>query len=507
VRTGAWTVTRTVDELQGRASRHRARPRAFGPGDSDPWPGSATPLSWVMALLASGAAAGALIGALLGLLSPQNTTVSAVVEIRPESAILGDTLNPPLSIEQTNSLVTTEVARLTTLAEDLSDSPDTIDVTQVGTSALVRISATTPDAQVATDLVSDLVDTYVTNRRAVVEESLLSQQDAVAGRLQEIAAAGGGASGSPEQETQRLLSRQSELAEAVSRLDRLVAVVRPPAEDATSTAPKVVLYGMGGAALGGALVLGLGALWRARSSRLFDARQLAAAGIPLLHPRIPAGSLRARRGSMDLTQPAGDAVASARLLARQVFGAADGPQVVLLTGVCDRAGTEQVAWSLAWAVSSDRPVTVVAALPDLDEVPAEGRVTQVTPGITVVELPVGADDAPLVAAAGAHTARGSHLLVCVPPLTGALTDRGLAGGVDSALLVVGEHACTVEHALAAAQGFEADEVAAAWGVVVTTPRRWKRRGRVGRADTAASRRDPSPPTTRRAADEVTARSG
>ncbi len=453
-----------------------------------------------MTLLLSGASVGAVIGVVLGLLSPQSTTVSALVEIRPESAILSDTLGPPLSVEQTNSLVATEVARLTAYAEDLTAAPDTVEVSQVGTSALVRISATTRHAQAAGDLVSDLVHTYVTNRRARVENSLRAQQDTVADRLQEIAAGGTATSFVQQDETERLLGRQGNLAEAVAQLDTLIPVVRSPAEEEASGASGVVLYGLGGAALGSALILGLGALWRARSARLFDARQLAAAGISLLHPRIPAGALRDRRGGVDLTPPADDAVAAARLLARQVLPTTSGPQVVLLTGVCYRSGTEAVAWSLAWAMSSDRPVTV-AALSELKDVPAEGRATRATPRITVVELPAGIEDEPLVETARSATDSGSHVLVCVPPVTGALTDRGLGGRVGVALLVVGELACTFEHALAAAQGFETDEGTAARGVVVTTPRRWKARGRAGLGDTGAARRDPLPPATRRAADK------
>ncbi|MCZ2818717.1 hypothetical protein O2V63_00010 [Modestobacter sp. VKM Ac-2977] len=486
-------------------SSSTGRPAGTNPGGgapedatrADTWPGPAAPLAWLARLALVGALLGGLLGLLVGLVAEEEVTASATFEVVPDAQVLSGPLPTTVQTGTDDSVVAGRLEVLDALRlsqEEQTDDAVTVSVAQVGTSDVLRISATAPTAEQAVQAVTTLLDGYVTARQEAAGTAVTAALDAVQQRLDALGEPG--AVNSPvAQEVERLLAEQSQLTGAATRVPDLVPVLRDPTVDEETGAPAALLSTVLGAVLGAVLLLAAGAVWRATSNRLFDARLLVAAGVPVLLPRLPTGRVRGRSPQVPARLPRAEALSAARLLVPQVLDVSAGARRLVVVGADERAGAAEVAWELAWAISSTgAPVVLVStaahahsARPAASaEFPGEQAHT---PLLTVVAVPPHDGDAALAATVARHTAAGRHVLLHAPALTSGARFDGTARHAEQAVVVVGEGVTSLEDALAAVRDVTSSGPALR-GVVVTTTGR-----HLGR-----DRPQPSPP---RAAEETT----
>ncbi|MCZ2817371.1 hypothetical protein [Modestobacter sp. VKM Ac-2984] len=458
-------------------SSSTGRPAGTDPGDAgtraDTWPGPAAPLAWLSRLALVGALLGGLLGLLVGVSAEEQVTASATVEVVPDAQVLSGPLPTTTQTGADDSLVAGQLEVLDALRLSQEPQPDdavTVSVAQVGTSDVLRISATAPTAEEARQAVTALLDGYVVARQEAAGTAVTAALAAVQQRLDALGEPG--AVNSPvAQEVERLLAEQSQLQGAATRVPDLVPVLRAPTLDEETGAPAALLSTVLGTVLGAVLLLAGGAVWRATSDRLFDARLLVAAGVPVLLPRLPAGRVRHRSAQVPAQLPRAGALAAARLLAPQVLDA--GIRSLVVVGADERAGAAEVAWELAWAISSTgAPVVLVTtaahAHSSRPTASAEFPGEQVhTPLLTVVALPPHDGDAVLAATVARHTAAGRHVLLHAPALTSVARFDETARHAERAVVVVGEGVSSLEDALAAVRDV-ASSGPALQGVVVTT---------------------------------------
>jgi hypothetical protein len=484
------TTSRGTGALSDGQGRHGAG--GLDSSRADTWPGPAAPLSWLGRLALVGAVVGGLLGLLLGLTGGTSVTASATVEVVDDAQVLNGPLTTTNQTSVNNTLVTGELEALDSLRlaqEAATDSPATLTVTQVGTSDALRISATAPEAQAATDAVTALLNSYVTARQTAAGDSVNGSLTAVQQRLDALGVLDSSESSPLTQEAQRLLAQQSDLQAAATRVQSVVPVLRQPSVDEASGTSPVVLDTILGAVLGAVVALAAGAIWRAISGRLFDARLLVAAGVPVMLPRLPAGRVRGRSHQLPARMPTPKALSASRLLLPQVLDASAAPASLAVIGADEKAGAAEVAWELAWAMSSSGvPVALLTtnAAAAARHRTADSPAGEVTPGsehplaptLTVVELPANADPASVSAAVERQAAAGRHVLLHTPALTTGVLFSDVARFADQAVVVVGEGVSTLEGSLAAVRDV-ASSGTRLRGVVVTTSRSHLGRARAG----------------------------
>lgn len=471
---------------------------AQGVSRADTWPGPAAPLVWLATLALIGALLGGLIGALVGATGDESVTASATFEVVPDERALGNPLATTTTNTNTDTFVEGQLQALESLRQGREDDDASLAVTQVGTADVLRISATAPTADQATAAVSGLLDAYVAARQEAAGASVTAALAAVQQRLDALSVLGGtDEAGTPVgQEVQRLLSQQSELQAATTRVPGIVPVLRGPTADDASGAPAWLLSGLVGAVLGAVLLLAAGAVWRATTSRMFDARLLVAAGVTVLLPRLPAGRVRGRGRQVPNRVPNARALSAARLLVPQVTEVGRGAGSLAVFGADERAGASEVVWELAWAIASGgAPVALLTTTSAAHaERPggqrrADGTERVVTSALSVVELPAQPDDDALAAAVAQQRAAGRQVLLHAPALTAGVRAHDLARHVDRAVVVVGEGVSSLESALAAVRDVSASS-APLLGVVVTTTS-----GHLGRSQVEAPAGHPAEETT------------
>ncbi|MFQ1003246.1 hypothetical protein [Modestobacter sp. SSW1-42] len=458
---------------------------------ADTWPGPAAPLSWLARLALTGAVIGGLLGLLLGATAAETSSASATVEVVPDSQVLNGPLATVTQSFSNDTLVTGELEALDALRlaqEQTADDAVALTVTQVGTSDALRIAATAPTPEVATAQVQSLLDAYVASRRATAEASVNGSLTAVQQRLDALDVLDSSESSPLTTEAQRLLAQQSDLQAAATRIDAVVPVLRAPTVDQASGASPVVLDTILGAVLGAVLALAAGAIWRATSGRLFDARTLVAAGVPVMLPRLPAGRVRGRSQQLPARMPTPKTLASARLLVPQVLDVSTAPASLAVLGADERSGAAEVAWELAWAMSSSgAPVALLTTTAassarhrtgDQPVGEAVGSEHPLAPTLTVVELPANADAESVAAAVRRQATAGRHVLLHTPALTAGVLFSDVARFADQAVVVVGEGVSTLEGSLAAVRDV-ASSGTRLCGVVVTTNRSHLGRARAG----------------------------
>ena len=459
---------------------------------ADTWPGPAAPLPWLAKLALVGALIGGLLGLLLAATRDETVSASATVEVVPDAQVL----NGPLATVNQNStnttLVTGELEALNSLRlaqEQTADDSVALTVTQVGTSDALRIAATAPTAEVATAAVQSLLDAYVTSRQTSAGDAVTGSLTAVQQRLDALGVLDSSESSPLTTEAQRLLATQSDLQAAATRVDSVVPVLRQPTVDEASGASPVVLNTILGAVLGAVVALAAGAVWRATSGRLFDARLLVAAGVPVMLPRLPAGRVRGRGQQLPARMPTPKALASSRLLVPQVLDVSSAPASLAVLGADERSGAAEVAWELAWAMSSSgAPVALLTTTAAASArhrtseqqagTEAVGTEHPLAPTLTVVELPAHADAETVSAAVKRQAAAGRHVLLHTPALTAGVLFSDVARFADQAVVVVGEGVSTLEGALAAVRDV-ASSGTTLCGVVVTTSAPHLGRARAG----------------------------
>jgi len=456
---------------------------------ADIWPGPAAPLPWLAELALIGAVIGGLLGLLLGATAAERVSASATVEVLPDSQVLNGPLTAINQSTISDTLVTGELEVLNSLRlaqEETADDSVALTVTQVGTSDALRLAATAPSADEATAAVQTLLDSYVAGRRTAAGDAVTGSLTALQQRLDALGVLGGSANSPLTQEVERLLAQQSDLQAAQTRVDSVVPVLRRPTVDEASGASPVVLDTILGAVLGAVLALAAGAIWRATSGRLFDARLLVAAGVPVMLPRLPAGRVRGRGQQLPARMPTADALASSRLLVPQVLDISSAPASLAVLGADERSGAAEVAWELAWAMSSSGvPVALLTASArhrtSSDQLPAAeslGSEHPLAPALTVVELPADAGAGSVSAAVERQVAAGRHVLLHTPALTAGVLFADVARFADQAVVVVGEGVSSLEGALAAVRDVAATGTRLR-GVVVTTTRSHLGRARAG----------------------------
>jgi hypothetical protein len=484
------TTSRATGALSDGQGRHGTG--GHDASRADTWPGPAAPLSWLGKLALTGAVIGGLLGLALGATAAETASASAAVEVVPDSQVLNGPLTAPSQSFSNDTLVTGELEALDALRltqEEATDDSVALTVTQVGTSDALRIAATAPTADQATTAVQGLLDAYVDSRRASAGASVDASLTAVQQRLDALGVLDSSENSPLTTEVQRLLAQQSDLQAASTRVQDVVPVLRQPTVDQDSGASPVVLNTILGAVLGAVLALAAGAIWRATSGRLFDARLLVAAGVPVMLPRLPAGRVRGRKQQLPARMPTPKALAASRLLVPQVLDVSSAPASLAVLGADERSGAAEVAWELAWAMSSSgAPVallTTTAAASARHRTADQQHLAEtvgtehpLAPTLTVVELPANADAETVSAAVKRQASAGRHVLLHTPALTAGVLFSDVARFADQAVVVVGEGVSTLEGSLAAVRDV-ASSGTTLCGVVVTTSSAHLGRARAG----------------------------
>lgn len=448
--------------------------RPTPPGTADTWPGPAAPLAWLTALALTGALLGGLVGLGIGRLSEDEVTVSASIQAVPDNR----TLSGPLALFTTTAadsddFVAAELSWLESQRarlEAASDGLASLAVSQMGTSNVVRISGSAPDADEAKAAVTELLDAYVARRQSDATAAVQAALKAVQARLDAIGPPVTD-TGPVARESERLLSQQSELEAAASRVSFVVPVLEAPVVEEPAGAAPDLLHTVLGAVLGAVLLLAGGALWRATSRRLFDARLLIAAGVPVLLPRIPAGPVRRRTDQMPAKAPRAEALAAARLLVAQVVDVSAGPRCLLVVGADERAGAAEVTWHLAWALSSGGSPAAVITTDTTAAADVTAMERTVAPGLIVVSGPAEGSGDALRGILKRHRAAGRLVLLHVPAVSAGLRFTEMAQQADSTVVVVGEGVSSLETSLAAVRDMRTDSASVFAGAVVTTSAR------------------------------------
>jgi hypothetical protein len=466
------------------------------PQRADTWPGPAAPLAWLAALTLMGVSVGGLLGLLVGVLSKDEVTVSADIQVVPDSRALSGPLDRPSTLLDTDNFVAAEQSWLDFQRRQQEDAagPDvSIAVTQVGTSDVLRIRSSAPTAGDARSAVTAMLESYVDRRQQSAGASIQTALDAVQSRIGDIG--GPIIPNSPQaQEYVRLLSQESELEAAAARVPGVVPVLHEPAVENSAGASGVLLSGLLGAVLGAVASLAAGAVWRATSSRLFDARMLVVAGVHVLLPRLPVGRIRSRTNRLPDGKPNLSTFSAASLLLPQVLDADAEPSVLLVIGAEPRSGAAEVTWALAWTLASGgTPVAVLTGEP------GEGSDERsLTPSLTVVPIPADAEDELVAAAVKRHLANGRHVLLHAPTVSAAHGLTAMVRVADRAVVVVGEGASTLEESLATVRDLAQRPTPVLLGAVVTISGRHRapRASQTGRhapaTDQASRQQEPVP---------------
>jgi Mrp family chromosome partitioning ATPase len=336
----------------------------------------------VVASAAVGIIVGVMIGGFYGASKPVSYQATMALSVLPDSTVINQAAPGTPALDAASfiqsQLVIFNGGQLAQKVQNnlaLRSRPN-VSSTEIGQTYVVQITATAADSQQAVAIATMAGTAYAAERSAQltaeITGSLTSTTSQLTAAAASLAAARSPASGVTPAETalqsqyQQLLSQSSALQLALPQVGRVVSVLSP-ASVSTGSLSTTTKDRLAGALVGALLGLAFPIALRRLVPRLRTIGDIAALGVPVLLPVLPAQRLRPWRRDRGWPSSAG------RLLgARLISPSSTIRQPLIVVGATRRVGASFVAASLA-AGLAERGSVLLVQISELVRTPSGGR--------------------------------------------------------------------------------------------------------------------------------------
>lgn len=364
----------------------------------------------LLAVLATGLALGGLVGGLMA--GPAGgQPASALVELvaMPDPALVGVDSTAP-SPETLAAYVAGEFAQLSgegfrsAVSQQVgsAEAPDAprIEVSRIGTSSVVRFSATGATDQAGLKVVQTAVELYGQRRtdefRAHIEKSIASI-DQTLRDIEAPPADRNRIDAGRQARIDRLLTLRADLILQSHRGRALARILAPPAVSPSSPTPPWLLPAVLGALIGGLLALGARALRRSTTTTILTSADAQTVTDCVLYPQV---QLSPGWATMGLRLPRPHDRHTSRLLVAQISGPRPlSGRVISVVGASRASASRRVATMIALGAAAQAP-TLLVEFKDAESEPSTDAATvsdcppvTKTGGLVIMQLPTARSDA------------------------------------------------------------------------------------------------------------------